>query len=105
MEQTSAEILDSLKPLNIDKKAISILKDLFQTSDFVKFAKLKPGYDENEASVKIAESFIDETEEKCVETDDKEVISNETEVSVVEKPVAEVKKNDDSEHDKYMPKG
>ena len=40
-----------------------------------------------------------------MQTDEKEVISNDTEVTVVEKPVAEVKKNDDSEHDKYMPKG
>ena len=106
MEMTSSEIIDSLKNADIDKQTMNSLKTLLNTSDFVKFAKLKPNSDENQSSVMIAESFVDNTEEKIVE------ITELQDSAEVKEELNDIKKNDinpidnnDSGHNDYMPKG
>lgn len=62
MERTSEEILQSL--LNSDFKnedAFNDLKDIFYTSDLVKFAKFKPIADEHEKCIKGAYKFVENT--------------------------------------------
>ena len=50
---TSSEIIDQLLEMN-DKEAISDLKLLFQTADFVKFAKHNPQMNDNNAIPQIS---------------------------------------------------
>ncbi len=105
MEMTSAEIIDSLKNKELDKSVLFSLKDLMQVSDFVKFAKLKPTYEENESSIIIAESFIDKTEEKQKETEESEpqvTVENDNANDLLDRDI--IKDDQDSDHDKYMPK-
>ncbi len=106
MEMTSAEIINSLKSLDIDKSVLLSLKDLMQTSDFVKFAKLRPGYAENESSIIIAESFVNNTEEKKVEENTAETENAEGQISEADSKQENLSedKDSDSDHDKYMPK-
>jgi len=62
MERTSEEILKSLKDSDFnDDKLINILKDIFVTSDLVKFAKFKPSIDEHDKCYNGAFTFVDNT--------------------------------------------
>lgn len=62
MERTSDEILQSLKESGFeDDRSFTILKDIFFTSDLVKFAKFKPGVDEHEKCFDGAFTFVDNT--------------------------------------------
>lgn len=87
LERTSEEILDSLKISDFnDEKAYETLKDIFRTSDLVKFAKFKPLADEHEKCMKGAYSFVDNTklivEEKSQEDSEnknKESVRSESE--------------------------
>lgn len=63
-EQTSEEILGSLKPKQIPADARGKLKDILVLADLVKFAKEKPVGRENEASMDNAISFIEQTKEQ-----------------------------------------
>ena len=58
MEQTSAEIMDSLKDKKIDDKILGDLESMFSTSDLVKFAKHSPGAEENEKAIPAAVNFV-----------------------------------------------
>lgn len=62
LERTSEEILESLKISEFkDENAFNTLKDIFYTSDLVKFAKFKPIADEHEKCISDAYSFVDRT--------------------------------------------
>ncbi|MCD4834086.1 MAG: hypothetical protein K8R31_09845 [Bacteroidales bacterium] len=78
LERTSEEILESLKISEFkDEDAFNILKDIFYTSDLVKFAKFTPLFDEHEKCMSGAYEFVDKTkliiEEKKEETEEIEL--------------------------------
>lgn len=58
MEQTSSEIMDSLKDKQIEEKVLSDLGAMFITSDLVKFAKHTPGAEDNEKAIPAAVNFV-----------------------------------------------
>lgn len=58
MEQTSTEIMESLKDKKIEEKILSDLGTMFSTSDLVKFAKHTPGAEENEKAIPAAVNFV-----------------------------------------------
>lgn len=60
LEMTSSEIIDKLLEAK-DKESIEDLKNLFQTSDLVKFAKHDPLMNENDMNLVNAIDFINET--------------------------------------------
>ncbi|MCB0476782.1 MAG: hypothetical protein KDC84_01385 [Crocinitomicaceae bacterium] len=61
LELTSNEIINRLKFENISPDDKFILKEIFQTSDLVKFAKLKPSEMDNENTLFKAEEFVRHT--------------------------------------------
>lgn len=62
LERTSEEILGSLEISDFnDDEAYNTLKDIFQLSDLVKFAKFKPIADEHEKCLSGAYNFVDRT--------------------------------------------
>ena len=66
MEQTSNEVLDSIKHANIlSAENFEKLSQMLSIADFVKFAKLKPLPDENEKSLKYAYDFVLSTKLKA----------------------------------------
>ncbi|MDA3954905.1 MAG: hypothetical protein PF485_14755 [Bacteroidales bacterium] len=74
LERTSEEILDSLKASDFkDKELFDTLKDIFYTSDLVKFAKFKPIADEHEKCMNGAYSFVDRTKLIIVEKPERSV--------------------------------
>ncbi|MEG1586079.1 MAG: hypothetical protein RR346_04320 [Bacteroidales bacterium] len=66
MEMTSGEILHAMRKENAPKEVVERLKQVLELADFVKFAKLRPGYDENEMSMANAQMFIEQTPEVVV---------------------------------------
>lgn len=73
MERTSEEILESLKISEFkDEDAFNTLKDIFYTSDLVKFAKFTPLFDEHEKCMSGAFEFVDRTK-LIIEEEIKEV--------------------------------
>ncbi|MGE0089980.1 MAG: hypothetical protein AB7S50_10970 [Bacteroidales bacterium] len=68
LERTSDEILKSYKDSDYhDEKLFSNLKEIFETSDLVKFAKFKPTANENEKLFTEAYTFVDNTKLIIVE--------------------------------------
>ncbi|MDX9697813.1 MAG: hypothetical protein RBT49_18620 [Bacteroidales bacterium] len=68
LERTSDEILKSYKGSDYyDEKLFSNLKEIFETSDLVKFAKFRPTADENEKLFNEAYTFVDNTKLIIVE--------------------------------------
>lgn len=63
MEMTSGEILNAMRKEDAPKEVVEKLKQVLHLSDFVKFAKLRPGYDENEMSMVYAREFVALTQE------------------------------------------
>lgn len=61
MEQTSAEIFESLSGREIDERLMERIKDLFTTADYVKFAKHNASEQENEEAIPTAVSFVNAT--------------------------------------------
>lgn len=62
MEETSAEILRDFKRNSLcPKDLLDDLREVFYTSDLVKFAKLVPPPDENEACFHLAQQFVEKT--------------------------------------------
>lgn len=66
-EQTSDEILSGLKFVLTDAEAMIRLRKSLKTADLVKFAKHKPGFNENEMSLSYAQEFVSLTTEKEVQ--------------------------------------
>lgn len=92
LERTSEEILESLKISEFkDEDAFNTLKDIFYTSDLVKFAKFTPLFDEHEKCMSGAYEFVDRTkliiEEKKEETEEIESSDDDKEdkVEILEK--------------------
>lgn len=92
LERTSEEILESLKISEFkDEDAFNTLKDIFYTSDLVKFAKFTPLFDEHENCMSGAYDFVDKTkliiEEKKEETEEIELSDDDKEdkVEILEK--------------------
>lgn len=61
MEMTSSEIIESLQRNNDAATVIDNMKQIFSTSDMVKFAKQEPTLEENELSILNAYRIINET--------------------------------------------
>jgi len=59
MEQTSAEIINQMKYADIDVEAQSDLVRMLKLADMVKFAKEEPGAQENELTMQLAKTFIE----------------------------------------------
>lgn len=60
-EMTSAEIIDSLKYNSDASPILDNMKQIFSTSDMVKFAKQEPSQEENELSILNAYRIVNET--------------------------------------------
>ena len=72
MEQTSFETLRDLeKNKNVIKEQREKLAMMFETADFVKFAKAEPLPNENESNLNIAYGFVNETNETIREQEEK----------------------------------
>ena len=61
VETTTDEIIESLRSKTIEQALKTELQDLLQTSDLVKFAKVKPLLEEGERYLKIALEFVEKT--------------------------------------------
>jgi hypothetical protein len=62
MEQTSDEILAEFEAQKIcTKKDLEVLREVFYTSDLVKFAKHTPAPDENETCFHCTQEFVEQT--------------------------------------------
>lgn len=73
MEQTSKEIIDDLQSKDIDKKEFEELKDLFNLSDLVKFAKYTATSQESESAIPVAVRFVNSTFLHEIEEVEKEI--------------------------------
>lgn len=67
MESTSDEIIAMLKAQQLDKEHVGQLRQLFEVSDLVKFAKWQPMIDECFKSLNVAYDFVQSTKEEAVE--------------------------------------
>jgi len=67
VEMTSAEIIDSLKTVNLEKQSEDKLNQILILADFVKFAKLKPLPLEHDQSFNSSLEFVKETMLKTTE--------------------------------------
>ncbi len=63
MEMTSGEILDAIRKYSDADSVYENLRQIFSTSDLVKFAKYKPFADENDLSLTNAYLFVNQTKE------------------------------------------
>lgn len=62
LEQTTFQILNALKSIELPDKIVSNMAELLQLADLAKFAKENPEKDANEAILKYAYSFIQNTQ-------------------------------------------
>ena len=63
LEQTTSEIINSLSAINIPEKYISLISEILQIADMVKFAKAKPEEDINEIFLDKTIEFVEETKQ------------------------------------------
>ena len=80
LEQTSIEIFNSLKSIDIDKKSMEQLTQVLELSDLVKFAKFQPLPDENGLTLMNSYFFVNQTkkeEQKSLEEEKKELLAKE----------------------------
>jgi len=61
LELTTGELMDNFKTVSLETNAKAMLRDLLESSDFVKFAKYEPTMDEHDRAFQLAESFVDTT--------------------------------------------
>lgn len=71
LESLSYEIISHLKNKNFDEDLIKNMKALFETADFVKFAKAEPLADENDWHLKNAYIFIERTKPQEIKNTEK----------------------------------
>lgn len=69
MEMTTAEIFKAVKGTEFPDSYKEPLKDLFETSDFVKFAKMTVDDDYNAKALPLAVRFVTETYQEEIEKD------------------------------------
>ena len=101
MEQTSFETLQELEKRDqVDAKQRGKLADMFETADYVKFAKAEPLQDENVRNLDIAYDFVKETNDVIREANEKERLERELkeqqEKEAAEKAAAEAAKKEDN---------
>ena len=72
LESTSAEIFEELKNKGIEQALYVRVQELFETADYVKFAKHSASDLENEDAVPTAIKFVNETYMQQIEADSKE---------------------------------
>ena len=78
MEQTSFETLKALEKCEqVNAKQRDKLADMFETADFVKFAKAEPLQDENVRNLDIAYDFVQETNDSIRAEQEKERLEQE----------------------------
>ena len=70
MEMTTTEILASLRANKETKLVEANLKTILEVADFVKFAKMRPLPEDNEASMRNAIKFVESTIPQTVEVED-----------------------------------
>ena len=100
MEQTSFETLQSLEKCEkVNAKQRDKLADMFETADYVKFAKAEPLQDENVRNLDIAYDFVQETNDTIREEKEKERLERELkeqqEREAAEKAAAEAAKSEE----------
>ncbi len=66
-ERTSAEILEDISKKDLTPADYEILKDIFSTSDLVKFAKYTASQDENENAIPASVRFVNDTFLQAIE--------------------------------------
>ena len=71
MEMTTAEIFRDLSSSDVPKDLYDSMKELFELSDFVKFAKMTVSDDDNAKVLPAAVRFVTETYQSDVEQDNK----------------------------------
>ncbi|MGQ1786618.1 MULTISPECIES: hypothetical protein [unclassified Saccharicrinis] len=74
LEQTSIEIFDSLKSLDIDNKSMEQLTQVLELADLVKFAKFQPLADENGLTLLNAYFFVNQTKKEEIKTLEEEKV-------------------------------
>ena len=82
LEQTSIEIFESLKELDVDKKSMEQLTQVLELSDLVKFAKFEPLPDENGLTLMNSYFFVNQTKKeeiKSLEEEKEEMLAKEAE--------------------------
>lgn len=80
MEMTTAEIFKYVKDIDFPAEYKQPLKDLFETSDFVKFAKMTVDDDYNAKALPLAVRFVTDTYQKELDQDSEtEPVEKETE--------------------------
>lgn len=72
LELTTHEIINRLKYTNISPDNKFSLKEVLETADLVKFAKMKPSEMDNENTLFKAEEFVRQTKMKPIETEESE---------------------------------
>lgn len=72
MEKTTKEIFDELKDKDVPEELYGELKELFERSDYVKFAKYVAGNDENAKVVPVAVRFVTMTYQEILDSETKE---------------------------------
>ena len=70
MEMTSSQILSILRSNQETKVLNKQMKEILEMADFVKFAKVKPTPDDNEAAMRNAVAFVEETRPEEIPADD-----------------------------------
>ena len=101
MEQTSFETLQELEKCDqVNAKQRDKLADMFETADYVKFAKAEPLQDENVRNLDIAYDFVQETNDVIREANEKERLERELkeqqEKEAAEKAAAEAAKKEEN---------
>ena len=74
MEMTTAEIMSSLKAKDVPAGLYMEMKELFETSDFVKFAKMTVGEDSLVKAVPSAVRFVTETYQREIDKEAENVL-------------------------------
>lgn len=102
MEMTTAEIFSELKDKDIAKDLYSETKNLFETADYVKFAKHLATDEENAAAVPSAVRFVTATYQTETQTEDPQSGSATDDNNKVEDPKDQAPEEKD--YSAYMPK-
>lgn len=111
MEMTSSQILSILRSNQETKVLNKQIKEILEMADFVKFAKVKPTPDDNEAAMRNAVAFVEETRPEEIPADDtgaetpdgtKEPETSERRFTGEENPVAG-EESAESDWEKYGP--
>lgn len=103
MEMTSSQILDCLRADKETKALNKQMKEILEMADFVKFAKMRPMPEDNEAAMRKAVNFVEDTRPVKVaepekSSDDTPTVTDATVIA----PTAETS-NADNDFEKYGP--